>query len=77
VDRRKIATFLHQLADGMDGSGPIRLSIEGRPITIDPPERLEFDVELEDESKRFRRGERSLDIELTWKRTGDDRPLQG
>ena len=77
VERQKIARFLHQLADGMEGSGPVRLSIEGRPVTIDPPERLEFDVEIEDESKRFRRGERSLEIELSWKRTSGDRPLQG
>ena len=77
VERQKIARFLHQLADGMEGSGPIQLSIEGRPISIDPPEKLEFDVEIEDESKRFRRGERSLEMELSWKQTSGDRPLQG
>lgn len=76
VDRKQIATFFHQLADGMEGQEPIRVSIEGRPVTIDPPERLEFDVELEDESKRFRRGERSMEIELSWKQTSGDRPLQ-
>lgn len=77
VDRADVARFFHQLADGMGGSGPIQVSIEGRPITIDPPERLEFDVEVEDESKRLRRGKRSVEIELSWKQTSGDRPLQG
>lgn len=77
VERQQIARFLHQLADGMEGSEPVRLSIEGRPVTIDPPEKLEFDVEIEDEPRRLRRGKRSLEIELAWKQTDGDRPLQG
>lgn len=75
VHRREIAGFLREFADGLDGTDPVTLSIGDRRVTIDPPERLAFDVEIEDERRRFRRGERSMEFELSWRKTGGDRPI--
>lgn len=77
LSRTEIASFFREFADGLDGEKPITISIGGQKVRMDPPEKLEFDIEVEDESKRFRRGERSLEIELEWRMQSGDRPIQG
>ena len=77
LSRSEIATVFREFADGLDGSGPITISIGGRSVTVAPPERLTFDVEVEDESRRLRRGERTVEFELEWKKTDGDEPIEG
>ena len=60
--RSEIATSLRAIADELDGDGPITFSSGSRTISVTPPERPWFELEVE-------RGEEvEIEIELEWDR---------
>ena len=65
-DRSTIAEYLRSVADSLEQGGPIKLKSGDRSITLDPPDRLTFEVEAEREGPVDGPGELSLEFELEW-----------
>jgi amphi-Trp domain-containing protein len=64
--RSEVATYLRQVADSIDGGGPITLKAGGESVTMDPPGTVEFEVKAEREGPTDASGELSVEFELEW-----------
>lgn len=72
--REEIADVLETFASNLRESGSLEIELDDRMVTIDPPERVEFEVELEDEPDEDG-VERSIEFELEWMRGENEDPL--
>jgi amphi-Trp domain-containing protein len=74
--RTDVSVFLRQLADKVE-TGQVILSAGQESITLDIPANLILEIQVEDEDKRSKGIQHSLEIELKWF-DGDDvgGPLQ-
>ena len=75
LSRSAIADYLERFAEGLRDGGQIELTIGGEVVTVDPPETLEFELEVEDEPEDDG-VERSVEFELEWIRTDDESTLR-
>jgi len=64
--RSEVAAYLRQVADSIDGGGPITLKSGGESVTMDPPGSVEFEVKAEREGPANASGELSVEFELEW-----------
>lgn len=64
--RNEVAAYLRQVADSIDGGGPITLRSGGESVTMEPPETVEFEVKAEREGPADGDGELSVEFELEW-----------
>ncbi|MFD1646181.1 amphi-Trp domain-containing protein [Haloarchaeobius litoreus] len=65
--RADVAEYLRTVADKLDGGGSLTLTAGSDSVTMDPPERVEFEVKAEREtSKGASEGELSIEFELEW-----------
>jgi amphi-Trp domain-containing protein len=64
--RSEIATYLRTVADKLDADGAITLSAGDQSVTLDPPERPEFEVKAEREGPADGPGELSIELEIEW-----------
>lgn len=71
LSRADVATYLRTLADELDGSGELDFSSGEEPVTIQVPDHVEFEVELERESNDRGSSEISLELEMEWYETRD------
>lgn len=71
--RSEVTGFLRQLADRID-SGQVTLSSGKGGVTLDMPGHLILEVKVEDEEKRRKGTQHSLEVELKW---FDDMPAAG
>ncbi|WP_254768204.1 amphi-Trp domain-containing protein [Salinilacihabitans rarus] len=74
LSREEIADRLETFATNLRGSDPLEFELGDETATIDPPETVGFELELEDEPGD-EGVERSLEIELEWLRGDDEEPL--
>ena len=65
-DRADIADYLRKVADSLESGEPITLKAGDQSVTLDPPQRLTFEVEAEREGPIGGPGELSLEFELEW-----------
>lgn len=69
--RADISAFLHDLADRIQ-AGQVILSKGQDEVPLDIPQRLVLEVEVEEESKRRKGKQNSLEIELKWFDNADE-----
>ena len=64
-DRAAVSHFLHQLADKIS-SGKVVLSQGAEDLTLQLPENLILEVQVEDEEKGTKGIQHSLEVEIKW-----------
>ena len=65
MNRSEVSAFLHQLADKLsEGEVVLRQGQEG--IKLQLPERLILEVQVEDEDKKVKGIQHSLEVEIKW-----------
>jgi len=69
ADREEIASVLSGVADGIR-TGAIRLGDNTDAVTVETPDELTLEIELETED-----GEMSLELELRWAVSGEATPV--
>ena len=65
VNRSELTDFIHQLADKIS-AGQVVLRQGQEEITLDLPQRLILEVQVEDEDKGARGTQHSLEVEIKW-----------
>lgn len=74
--RDEIADQLETFANNLRGDGPVELEVGGTTVTVNPPETVEFEVEVEDEGEVIGDDvERSVEFELEWMAQEDEEEL--
>ncbi|WP_201587694.1 amphi-Trp domain-containing protein [Psychrobacter jeotgali] len=63
--REEVVTFLHELADKIS-TGAVTLSQGTEELQLELPENLVLEVQVEDEEKKTKGTEHSLEVELKW-----------
>lgn len=63
--RSEVSAFLRDMADKMD-AGSVTLRRGADEITLDIPGRVVLEIKVEDETKRRKGVQHSLEIELKW-----------
>ena len=63
--RANVSAFLRQLADKVE-TGQVVLTAGQETITLDIPANLILEIQVEDEDKRSKGIQHSLEIELKW-----------
>ena len=67
--RAEVASSLRELADQLDGAGPVTLAIGTQRVTLDPTEPVTFKLEGEsDWSSGDTEAKQSIEVELVWRR---------
>lgn len=61
--RDEVAAYLRRIADKLQEGEPITVQGGGESASLDIPDRLEFEVKVEEETAS---GEMSLELELEW-----------
>ncbi|MFB6120738.1 MAG: amphi-Trp domain-containing protein [Halobacteriaceae archaeon] len=74
--RAEIASYLRAVADGLDAGDDITLRAGDESVTLDPPERLAFEVKAEREGPEDGQGELSVEFELEWDEGADGGALE-
>ena len=69
--RQEIATYLRSVADKLDAGEGLTLSAGEESVTLEPPERLTFEVKAEREGPEGGQGELSVEFELEWDENGE------
>jgi amphi-Trp domain-containing protein len=64
-NRSEVSAFLHQIADKIE-EGNVVLRKAGEEITLDIPHHLILEIEVEDEDKKSKGIQHSLEIEIKW-----------
>ena len=64
-NRGDVSNFLHQLADKIS-NGSVVLSQGGEELTLQLPENLILEVQVEDEEKGTKGIQHSLEFEIKW-----------
>jgi len=76
TSRDEVANQLEAFADHLRGDEPIRMTIEERSFTVDPPDTVEFEIEVEDEGETIGEDvERSIELEIEWETREDEAEL--
>ncbi|MDZ7700740.1 MAG: amphi-Trp domain-containing protein [Halobacteriales archaeon] len=66
--RSEIATYLRQLADQLDDSGVVTLTLGNRNVSLDPVDPITFKLEGEsDWSEGDVEAKQSIEFELVWR----------
>jgi amphi-Trp domain-containing protein len=77
--RSEVSDFLHQIA-GKIGEGQVILRQGQQEIILELPENLVLEIQVEEENKRERGLQHSLEIEIKWTEGaqggGDSGPLE-
>jgi amphi-Trp domain-containing protein len=64
-NRADVSNFLHQLADKIS-DGKVVLSQGAEELTLQLPQNLVLEVQVEDEDKRAKGIQHSLEVEIKW-----------
>jgi amphi-Trp domain-containing protein len=65
--RSEIASYLHELADQIDGDGDVTLELGGQQVRLNPTEPVTFKLEGEsDWSEGNTEAKQSIEFELVW-----------
>jgi amphi-Trp domain-containing protein len=63
--RTDVSAFFHQIADKIE-EGRVVLRKAGEEITLDLPHHLILEIQVEDEDKKTKGIQHSLEIEIKW-----------
>ncbi len=63
--RAEVSTFLHQLADKLD-EGKVVLRQGAEEVVLELPHNLILEIQVEDEDKKRKGLEHSLEVEIKW-----------
>lgn len=61
LSREEVAGYLESVVEGLRGEGSLSLTIGDETVEVSPAERVEFEVEYEQDGD-----ERELEFELEW-----------
>lgn len=76
LTRDEVADRLERFAAGLRDGGPIEISVGDSTVTVNPPETVEFEVEIEDDGETIGDDvERSVEFELEWMTREDEEEL--
>lgn len=75
LSREETADYLERFAEGLRDGDEIELTIGKETTVVNPPEIVEFELEVEDEPEDDG-VERSVEFELEWMRTDEEPPLR-
>jgi len=64
-NRSEVSAFLHEIADKIE-KGRVVLRQAGEEITLEMPHHLILEIEVEDEDKKNKGIQHSLEIEIKW-----------
>ncbi|MDG5775050.1 amphi-Trp domain-containing protein [Haloarculaceae archaeon H-GB2-1] len=64
--RASVAAYLRAVADKLERGKPLTLEADGQSITLEVPDRTEFEVKAEREGPAGQPGELSVEFELEW-----------
>jgi amphi-Trp domain-containing protein len=64
-NRSDVSAFLHQIADKIE-EGRVVLRKPGEEITLEMPHQLILEIQVEDEDKKGKGIQHSLEIEIKW-----------
>lgn len=65
--RVEVASYLREMADQLDGDGPVTLQLGGQQVTFDPTDQITFKLEGEsDWSEGDTEAKQSIEFELVW-----------
>ncbi len=64
-NRSDVGAFLHQIADKIE-EGRVVLRKPGEEITLEMPHQLILEIQVEDEDKKSKGIQHSLEIEIKW-----------
>lgn len=64
-NRSDVGTFLHQLAEKIEGGTVVLSQAEGE-ITLEIPNSLRFELEVQDKDTKRKGVKHSLELELKW-----------
>ena len=74
--RDQIADQLETFANNLRGDGPFEIDVGGTMVSVNPPETVEFEIEVEDEGEIIGDDvERSVEFELEWMAQEDEEEL--
>jgi amphi-Trp domain-containing protein len=65
MNRSNVAAFMQQLADKI-GEGQVVLRQGQQEITLDLPQNLILEIQVEDEDKKSKGIQHSLEVEIKW-----------
>ena len=65
MSRPDLSAFLHQLADKLS-EGNVALRQGGEQITLEMPHNLILEIQVEDEDKKRKGVQHSLELEIKW-----------
>lgn len=71
MSRADVATYLRTVAEKLDGDGQLDFSAADQSTTVQVPDHVEFEIELERESSDRGSSEVSLEFELEWYETSE------
>lgn len=71
MSRADVATYLRTVADRLEEDGQLEFSAAEQSTTIQVPDRVEFEVDLEREASNRGSSEVSLEFELEWYETSE------
>lgn len=69
MSRADAATYLRTIADKLDEDGEVDFSTADQSTTVQVPEHVEFEIELDQESNDRGSSEVSLELEVEWYET--------
>jgi amphi-Trp domain-containing protein len=70
-NRAEVGKFLRQIAEKLEG-GQVILKQGGQELVLDVPANLVLEVQVEDEDKKSRGLQHSLEIEIKWFDSDDE-----
>lgn len=71
MSRADVATYLRTIADKLDGNGELDFSAADQSTTIQVPDHVKFEIDLDRESYDRGSSEIELELELEWYETSE------
>lgn len=67
LDRETAADRLNDIASELRSGEDIRVRVGNKSVKLDPPENINYRIEVTEKRKRFRGSRETVRIELDWK----------
>jgi amphi-Trp domain-containing protein len=67
LEREAAADRLNDLASALRSGEDVRVRVGNKNVTLDPPEKINYRIEVIEKRKRFRGSRETIRLELDWK----------
>lgn len=71
MSRADVATYLRSIADKLEDSGELDFSAADQSTSVQVPDHVEFEIELEQQSNDRGSSEIDLELEIEWYETSE------